>query len=40
MISVARRRWGNMQAVHIERSSGRAQAATDPRGRVAAMTRF
>jgi gamma-glutamyltranspeptidase/glutathione hydrolase len=37
IVAVARRRWGNMQAVHVERRSGRATAASDPRGRVAAM---
>ncbi|MFO1205151.1 MAG: gamma-glutamyltransferase, partial [Burkholderiales bacterium] len=31
-VSVARRPWGNMQAVHVEHRSGRAQAAADPRG--------
>jgi gamma-glutamyltranspeptidase/glutathione hydrolase len=39
-VSVARRRWGNMQAVQIDRASGRAQAASDPRGLGDAMTRF
>jgi gamma-glutamyltranspeptidase/glutathione hydrolase len=37
IVAVARRRWGNMQAVHVERRSGHATAASDPRGRVAAM---
>jgi gamma-glutamyltranspeptidase/glutathione hydrolase len=36
-VAVARRRWGNMQAVHVERRSGHATAASDPRGHVAAM---
>lgn len=34
IVTVARRRWGNMQAVHVERASGRAQAASDPRGQI------
>jgi gamma-glutamyltranspeptidase/glutathione hydrolase len=40
IVAVARRRWGNMQAVHVERTSGHATAASDPRGRVAAMAWF
>jgi gamma-glutamyltranspeptidase / glutathione hydrolase len=39
-VAVARRRWGNMQAVHVEARSGRAQAASDPRGRVGEMAWF
>ena len=31
-ISVAARRWGNMQAVWVDATSGRAAAASDPRG--------
>ncbi|HTT37302.1 MAG TPA: gamma-glutamyltransferase [Burkholderiales bacterium] len=32
-----RRRWGNMQAVFVERASGEATAHSDPRGNAAAM---
>jgi gamma-glutamyltranspeptidase/glutathione hydrolase len=39
-IAVARRRWGNRQAVHVDRRSGRVQAASDPRGRVSERVRF
>ena len=35
-VAVARRRWGNMQAVYVERASGHNRAAADPRGRVEA----
>jgi len=31
-IQVAKRRWGNMQAVFKSKQSGVAQAASDPRG--------
>jgi gamma-glutamyltranspeptidase/glutathione hydrolase len=40
VVVVAGRRWGNMQAVHVERASGRAQPASDPRGRIEVMSRF
>ena len=39
-VTVARRRWGNMQAVHLDRRSGRTEAASDPRGRVGETVRF
>jgi gamma-glutamyltranspeptidase / glutathione hydrolase len=32
-----RRRWGNMQAVYVERANGRASAYSDPRGKGGAM---
>jgi gamma-glutamyltranspeptidase len=28
-----KRRWGNMQAVYVNRASGEAKAASDPRGK-------
>jgi gamma-glutamyltranspeptidase len=28
-----RRRWGNMQAVYVDRTSGEASAYSDPRGK-------
>ena len=33
-VTVARRRWGNVQAVHVDRKTGHARAASDPRGLV------
>jgi len=39
-VSVARRPWGNMQAVHVEHRSGRAQAAADPRGQLQPVPAF
>ncbi len=39
-VTMARRPWGNMQAVYVERSSGRAQAASDPRGQREAAPAF
>lgn len=32
VVTVAARRWGNMQAVHVDRATGAATAASDPRG--------
>jgi gamma-glutamyltranspeptidase/glutathione hydrolase len=32
VVTKSGRRWGNMQAVYIDKRSGRAQAANDPRG--------
>jgi len=32
VVTKSGRRWGNMQAVYIDKRSGRAQAASDPRG--------
>lgn len=39
-VVVAARRWGNMQAVHVEKASGRATAASDPRGLIGEMAWF
>jgi gamma-glutamyltranspeptidase/glutathione hydrolase len=32
-----RRRWGNMQAVYVDRASGEASAYSDPRGKGGAL---
>jgi gamma-glutamyltranspeptidase len=31
-VEVGRRKWGNMQAVFLDRKTGRIEAASDPRG--------
>ena len=36
-VQEGRRRWGNMQAVHVQRSSGEASAYSDPRGKGGAL---